>query len=103
MEKQKTDLKNDNAIKNLGMLFVFLLLGFTIAAKEYHVSKSGNDNNDGSFNSPFLTIQAAANLAQPSDIITIHEGIYRERINPPRGVHPMKTVLFIRRRKMKKL
>ncbi len=31
------------------------------------------------------TIQHAADLAQPGDVITVHEGIYRERINPPRG------------------
>ena len=34
---------------------------------------------------PFRTIQAAADRAQPGDVITVHEGIYRERINPPRG------------------
>ena len=28
---------------------------------------------------------AAARLAQPGDLITVHAGIYRERINPPRG------------------
>jgi hypothetical protein len=34
---------------------------------------------------PLLTIQAAANKAQAGDTITVHEGIYRERVNPPRG------------------
>ena len=34
---------------------------------------------------PFRTIQRAAELAQPGDVITVHEGVYRERINPPRG------------------
>jgi len=53
--------------------------------KEYHVAKTGDDNNIGSYSSPFLTIQAAAELAQPGDIITVHEGVYRERVNPPRG------------------
>ncbi len=27
----------------------------------------------------------AAEIAQPGDVITVHEGVYRERINPPRG------------------
>ena len=31
------------------------------------------------------SISAAALRAQPGDVITVHEGIYRERINPPRG------------------
>ena len=72
-------------MKSLVIIFAALILCFTISAKEYHAAKTGNDNNDGSINSPFLTIQAAANLAQPGDIISVHEGIYRERINPPRG------------------
>jgi len=28
---------------------------------------------------------AAAMVARPGDVITVHQGIYRERINPPRG------------------
>ena len=34
---------------------------------------------------PFKTISAAARVAQPGDVITVHEGVYRERITPPRG------------------
>ena len=34
---------------------------------------------------PLRTIQRAAELAQPGDTITVHEGVYRERVNPPRG------------------
>ena len=34
---------------------------------------------------PLETISAAAAKAQPGDTITVHEGVYRERINPPRG------------------
>lgn len=54
-------------------------------AGNYHVSKSGNDSNPGTPEAPFLTIQAAANVAHPGDVITVHEGIYRERVNPIRG------------------
>ena len=31
------------------------------------------------------TISAAALRAQPGDVITVHEGVYRERVSPPRG------------------
>ncbi|MCX6972442.1 MAG: carbohydrate-binding protein [Verrucomicrobia bacterium] len=55
------------------------------AGAEYHVSVSGNDANAGSVASPFKTISKAADLAQPGEVITVHEGVYRERINPPRG------------------
>ena len=54
-------------------------------AAEYHVATTGLDINDGSVDTPFLTIQCAANVAQPGDTITVHEGTYRERVNPPRG------------------
>ncbi len=50
----------------------------------YHVSKKGNDLNDG-INSPFLTISKAASLAKPGDDIVVHEGVYREWVKPSRG------------------
>ncbi len=53
--------------------------------KEYHVSVAGNDANEGGPSSMLRTISAAALRAQPGDTITVHEGVYRERINPPRG------------------
>ena len=57
----------------------------TASGKEYHVSVGGNDAQDGSAARPLRTIQAAAQLAQPGDVITVHQGQYRERIDPPRG------------------
>lgn len=52
---------------------------------EYHVSVNGDNANNGSLTKPFKTIMAAANVAMPGDIITVHAGIYRESIVPPRG------------------
>lgn len=46
---------------------------------------SGSDGNSGKENAPFRTIQHAADLAQPGEAIVVHEGVYRERVNPPRG------------------
>ena len=54
-------------------------------ATEYHVGTNGNDLNRGTKATPLRTIQHAADLAQPGDVITVHKGVYRERINPPRG------------------
>jgi len=51
-----------------------------VIAEKYHVAKTGIDNNRGTYEMPFLTIQAAANTAQPGDVITVHTGIYREWI-----------------------
>jgi hypothetical protein len=54
-------------------------------AEVYHVSSTGLDGNPGTEAKPFKTISAAASVAGPGDTITVHEGVYRERINPPRG------------------
>ncbi len=60
-------------------------LAATLQAAEFHVATGGNDTNPGTQAAPLGTIQHAAELAQPGDVITVHEGVYRERINPPRG------------------
>jgi alpha-N-arabinofuranosidase len=71
-------------------LFLSLLAGLLLSAcgpagKEYHVATNGSDANNGSAGTPYKTIMAAAAVAQPGDMITVHAGIYRELINPPRG------------------
>jgi hypothetical protein len=53
--------------------------------KEYHVSVTGMDSNQGTMLKPFKSISRAAEAAQSGDTITVHQGIYRERIIPPRG------------------
>ena len=72
-------------MKPINML---LLLAWVIpiaSAKELHVSMNGNDAHSGLLSQPYRTISAAAQAAQPGDVITVHEGIYRERVTPPRG------------------
>ena len=67
------------------LLLVPLAMLATLHATEFHVATNGIDSNDGSPVAPLRTIQHAADLAQPGDTVTVHTGIYRERINPPRG------------------
>ncbi len=73
----------------LTLIIVFGILGFIATpashAIEYHVSVTGADGNSGTQNSPLRTIGAAAKLALPGDTITVHAGVYRERVAPPRG------------------
>lgn len=57
----------------------------TAFAVELHVAIKGSDVNQGTRQSPFRTIQHAAEAAQPGDVVTVHQGVYRERVNPPRG------------------
>lgn len=73
-------------MKRFQLVSLLLFLTTSIAvAREYHVSVDGDDRNDGSAAKPFSTIGAAADVAKPGDVITVHEGTYRERIDPPRG------------------
>jgi len=77
-----------NLLKTLSLVCCSLTMALLVSstsAVEYHVSVDGADENDGSQSKPFKTIMAAAEIAQPGDTITVHEGIYRERIDPPRG------------------
>ncbi|MGA2617723.1 MAG: right-handed parallel beta-helix repeat-containing protein [Thermoguttaceae bacterium] len=60
-------------------------LATTLQAADFHVALNGNDANPGTRAAPLRTIQRAADLAQPGDVITVHEGVYRERVSPPRG------------------
>jgi hypothetical protein len=55
------------------------------AATEFHVALSGDDGNDGSAARPFRTVQRGAEVAQGGDTVTVHAGMYRERVHPPTG------------------
>lgn len=70
---------------NRGALVAALTTVPALGAAELHVALNGNDANRGTAESPFRTIQHAADVAQPGDTITVHAGIYRERVDPPRG------------------
>lgn len=48
-------------------------------------SPQAGNGNPGTEQRPLLTIQAAAELAQPGDTILVKAGIYREAVRPPRG------------------
>ncbi|MEM6773132.1 MAG: DUF1565 domain-containing protein, partial [Bacteroidota bacterium] len=64
-------------------LSLLLVLGTgQLYATDYHVAKTGNDNNDGSEASPFLTIGKAASIALAGDVVIIHEGTYEENLRP---------------------
>lgn len=72
------------ALLNLAALLM-ATLATSAAARELHVSVQGDDANAGTLEKPYKTISAAAQAAQPGDTIAVHAGVYRERINPPRG------------------
>jgi len=70
----------------LAAFIAVIVPGFSdVSAREIHVAKTGSDSGSGSQVSPFLTINKAASIAQPGDIVTVHVGTYREWIKPLRG------------------
>lgn len=57
-------------------------------SKVYHVAQKNSkasDENAGTFERPFKTINAAAQILQPGEKVIVHEGTYRECVRPARG------------------
>ena len=67
------------------MTVLVFACAWTTSAAEFHVAVTGNDTAQGTAQQPLRTIQRAADLANPGDTVTVHAGIYRERVDPPRG------------------
>lgn len=60
----------------------------------YHVKKTGSNLNPGTEEQPFLTIGKAAYVARPGDVITVHEGVYREWVNPKCGGTSSQPIIY---------
>ncbi|RAX18888.1 MULTISPECIES: right-handed parallel beta-helix repeat-containing protein [Actinomyces] len=52
---------------------------------DIHVRKQGSDLAPGTAQEPLLTISEAARRALPGDTVIVHEGTYREWVDPQRG------------------
>ena len=85
LNRQGQGLMINVATISLLTILSVITSSLTVGALEYHVSVTGSDSHSGDRLHPFRTIQHAADLAQPGDVITVHAGIYRERVTPPRG------------------
>ena len=60
----------------------------------YYVATNGSDSNAGNISKPFRTIQRAANIAQPGDVVEIRGGTYRETVRPSRSGTGSKPITF---------
>ena len=61
-------------------LYFILIFISSISASNYYISNNGDDNNPGSLQSPFLTIQKAADIMSAGDVCYIRQGSYHEAI-----------------------
>lgn len=78
-------MKMNNKEKRVCLAGWVLLSALSLQAREYHVSPNGSDAAAGTSEAPLRTINAAAQCALPGDTVTVHEGVYREWVNPLSG------------------
>jgi hypothetical protein len=94
--------RNVSIMPNLGRahaaVLVFLLtLAQPLAGQigaTYFVSKGGCDRNSGTFDSPWLTIQHAANSVSAGATVYVLGGVYHESVNFPRSGTPSARITF---------
>ncbi len=85
-------------MKSILALFIVLVLIMPCPclAIDYFVStNSGNDNNPGTIQKPFQTIQKAANIMKAGDTCIVRAGTYRETIKVRKSGEPGKPIRFI--------
>lgn len=67
---------------------------YQASGTKYYVSKTGNDENDGSQSRPFKTINAATSKAVAGDGIFVSPGTYEEAVQFANAGTPQKPILL---------
>lgn len=67
-------------IKKLHLLFAILFLNTVAFAKTIYVATNGNDNNNGSINTPYKTFNKAVSVMSAGDVCIIKGGVYEEEL-----------------------
>jgi len=82
----------DKFMKVLSYLLLFVLfIGTPVslsAQSTYYVSLSGDNNNAGTQNSPWRTIQYSVDKTAPGDVVLVENGTYRESVTITRSGNP---------------
>jgi hypothetical protein len=68
----------------VSFLGISIFISITISAcdRAYFVAPTGSDNNIGTLDSPFKTVQKCANVVKPGETCFLREGVYRETVRP---------------------
>ena len=74
---------------------IFVALCGFAGAKNYHVAVEGNDQNPGTKDQPFKTIQKAADVIEAGDVCYVGPGVYRESIRLTESGSSRKPICFV--------
>lgn len=93
--------KQEEIVKSLLLFWLLLTISLATpaAAREWFVRQGGPDaagasDGDGSAVHPFRTINPAAKLAGPGDVVTVGPGVYHEWVSPARGGNADAPILY---------
>ena len=81
-------------MNKLFFIFAGIITTVSLSAATLHVDSNAKTSGDGSQTKPFTTIQAAANIAKPGDIVLVHPGIYPECVKVKNSGKPGKPIVF---------
>jgi len=70
------------------------VLCWSASAATYYVSTGGSDSAPGTQAQPWRTIQRAANLVNPGDIVLVNTGVYREKVQLTRSGAAGRKIVF---------
>lgn len=74
--------------------YALLLFCHSSSAIDLYVSKQGSDTNTGTLSEPFLSLDAAAAIAQAGDTVHIREGVYEETLRPAHSGSSGSPIIF---------
>ncbi len=66
--------------QGLGIIIISLCMVGRVAAREYFVAAGGSDTAAGTAPAPWATVQRAADVVNPGDVVSIGPGTYRQRV-----------------------
>ncbi len=77
--------------KVCSIVFLVALCFLSFSQKSLHVKP---DVTSGTGSGNFIALEDAVQQAMPGDTIVVHEGVYRQLIDPPRGGLPGKQIVY---------
>lgn len=77
-------------------MILLMLVTISIQAKPFYVSPSGNDAHEGSYESPWQTIQKGVEMVEAGDTLIIRDGVYRitKEIRPKNSGTPDQWITY---------